>query len=128
MSNVLAIAKKQLSGYFNSPIAYIVIVLYLVVTAVFFFVVGAFFVHGEAWLRPFFSLLPWTLIFFVPPITMRQFAEEKKLGTIEVLMTLPIRDTFIGNVAYLSPSFLPATSNRIDSRMRFSRVSGRFAM
>ena len=108
MSNVLTIARKELAAYFNSPIAYIVIVLYLVVTSVFFFFLQGFFVIGTAWLRPFFGLLPWTLVFFVPPITMRLFAEEKKLGTIEVLMTLPVRDheavlgKFLGSYAFVA--------------------------
>lgn len=92
MSNVLAIARREFGAYFNSPIAYIVIVVYLVITAFFFLYLGAFFVRGEATMRAFFELLPWTLVFFVPPITMRQFAEEKKLGTLEVLLTLPLRE------------------------------------
>ena len=92
MSNVWTIARKEFAAYFNSPIAYIVIVLFLVVTSVLFFFPQGFFVIGQASLRAFFSLLPWTLVFFIPPITMRLFAEEKKLGTIEVLMTLPVRD------------------------------------
>jgi ABC-2 type transport system permease protein len=92
MSNVWTIARKEFAAYFNAPIAYIVIVLFLVVTSVLFFFPQGFFIVGQASLRAFFALLPWTLVFFIPPITMRLFAEEKKLGTIEVLMTLPIRD------------------------------------
>src|SRR5689334_1328349 len=108
MSNALTIARKEFAGYFNSPIAYIVIILYLVVTSVFFFYLQGFFEQGQAWLRPFFGLLPWTLVFFIPPITMRLFAEEKKLGTIEVLMTLPVRDheavlgKFLGSFGFVA--------------------------
>lgn len=108
MRNALTIARKELASYFNSPVAYIVIVLYLVVTSYFFFYPQGFFIVGQAWLRPFFALLPWTLVFFVPPITMRLIAEEKKLGTIEVLMTLPVRDhevvlgKFLGAYAFVA--------------------------
>jgi len=108
VSNLLAIARREFAAYFNAPIAYIVIVLYLMVTSIFFFYLQGFFVLGQAWMRPFFSLLPWTLVFFVPPITMRQFAEERKLGTIEVLMTLPVRDheavlgKFLGSFGFVA--------------------------
>ena len=120
MRTVAAIARRELAAYFDSPVAYVVLVLYLSVTATFFFYLQRFFLIGEATLRPFFSLLPWTLVLFVPPITMRLFAEERKLGTIEVLMTLPVRDheavlgKFLGAYGFVvvmlaSTAGLPAT-------------------
>jgi ABC-2 type transport system permease protein len=92
MQNVRAIFSKEFGSYFNSAIAYIAIMIFLMVTSYLFFFPQGFFVVAQAWLRPFFSLLPWTLLLFIPAVTMRLWAEEKKLGTIEVLMTLPVKD------------------------------------
>jgi len=102
MRNVAAICRKEIGGYFNSAIAYIAIIVFLVVTNSFFFFPQGFFVVGQAWLRPFFTLLPWTLLLFIPAVTMRIWAEEKKLGTIEVLMTLPVKDWEVVMGKYLA--------------------------
>ncbi|MGA1868625.1 MAG: ABC transporter permease subunit [bacterium] len=91
MKNIIAIFKKEFASYFNSPIAYIYITAFLVFSSWIFF--RGFFLIGQANMRAFFSLLPWIFLFFIPAITMRLWAEEKKLGTMEVLMTLPITDT-----------------------------------
>jgi ABC-2 type transport system permease protein len=90
VSNVWAIYKREFRSYFTSPIAYIFIVVFLLVASWLFF--RGYFLFGQADLRPFFSVLPWIFLFFVPAISMRQWAEERKLGTLELLMTLPVRD------------------------------------
>jgi ABC-2 type transport system permease protein len=82
--------KKELMAYFNSPIAYIFIGVFLVVGNWLFF--KSFFLAGEANLRPYFDLLPWIFLFLSPAITMRLWAEEKRSGTIEFLLTLPVTD------------------------------------
>ena len=91
MKNIQAIFKKEFASYFNSPIAYIYITAFLVFSSWIFF--RGFFLIGQANMRAFFSLLPWIFLFFIPAITMRLWAEEKKSGTMEILMTLPITDT-----------------------------------
>jgi ABC-2 type transport system permease protein len=82
--------KKELMSYFNSPIAYIFIGVFLVVGNWLFF--KDFFLIGQASMRGYFGLLPWIFLFLSPAITMRLWAEEKKSGTIEFLLTLPITD------------------------------------
>ena len=90
MNNVYAVFKKEFRSYFNSPIAYIFITAFLVFSGWLFF--RGFFLIGQATMRPFFSILPWEFLFFVPAVTMRLWAEEKKMGTMELLMTLPLND------------------------------------
>ncbi len=105
MKNTRPIFRRELAGYFNSPIAYIFITVFLGLSSWLFF--KGFFVVGEASLRMFFGLLPWIFLFFVPAITMRLWAEEKKVGTMELLMTLPVTDTeavlgkYLASLAFL---------------------------
>jgi ABC-2 type transport system permease protein len=87
---MIGIYKRELNGYFNSPIAYIFIVVFLLLASWLFF--RGYFLYAQADLRPFFSLLPWMFLFFVPAVSMRLWAEERKLGTAELLLTLPVRD------------------------------------
>lgn len=87
-NRVLNISLREFKAYFVSPIAYIVIVIYLVVTGWFFF--AAFFLAGRADLRDFFSLIPLILAFVIPAITMRLFSEEFSSGSFEILFTLPV--------------------------------------
>lgn len=82
--------KKELMSYFNSPIAYVFIAVFLIVGNWLFF--NSFFLVGQASMRNYFTLLPWLFLFLAPAITMRGWAEEKKSGTIEFLLTLPITD------------------------------------
>ena len=89
MKNTGVLFWKEFKSYFSSPVAYIFIIAFLVVTNWLFF--RTFFLTNQASLRPFFGLLPWLFLFLAPAITMRSWAEEKKLGTIEILMTLPVR-------------------------------------
>ncbi len=96
LNEAFAIMKKELRGYFVSPIAYIVITIFLVFTGFFFF--KDFFIIKQAEMRRFFQLIPLMLTFVVPAITMRLFAEERHSGSIEILLTLPIstRDVVLG--------------------------------
>lgn len=91
MSNRIAIlCKKELKGYFDSPIAYIVITIFLLITGWFFF--SDLFLVNQASLRNLFGTVPFIFMFFVPAVTMRLISEEKRSGTIELLLTLPVKD------------------------------------
>jgi len=96
MRQVTHIFRKEISAYFVSPIAYIVISIFLVVTGWFFF--SAFFLFGQASLRGFFALLPITLSFVIPAVTMRLFSEELNVGSYELLLTMPVtfQDVILG--------------------------------
>jgi ABC-2 type transport system permease protein len=100
MSQIKIIALKEFKDYFISPIAYIVIALFLIVTGWFFF--STFFIYSRADLRDFFALLPMTFSFFVPAITMRLFAEEKNVGSYETLLTLPVSFSHIALGKFLA--------------------------
>jgi ABC-2 type transport system permease protein len=92
------IMKKELMSYYSTPIAYIVITVFLVVTGWFFF--STFFIYNQAELREFFKLLPMIFSFIIPAVTMRLFSEEKHTGSFEILMTLPVSlyDVVIGKL------------------------------
>jgi ABC-2 type transport system permease protein len=90
MRNTVPIFKREFASYFNSPIAFIYLTVFLGLSSWLF--LKGFFLVGEASLRSFFGLVPWIFLFFVPAITMRLWAEEKKVGTMELLMTLPVTD------------------------------------
>jgi ABC-2 type transport system permease protein len=90
MQNIMAIFKKEFKTYFLSPIAYIFITVYLITTTFLFF--QGFFLINQADMRGYFDLLPWVFLFFVPAITMRSWAEEKKVKTLELLLTWPVSD------------------------------------
>lgn len=92
MDSVIPIFKKEFRGYFQSPIAYIFITVFLVMLHGLLFWATGFLVIGQAQLREFFGLISIMLIFFVPAISMRLWSEEMKLGTMELLMTFPVRD------------------------------------
>jgi len=88
MSQFFHIFKKEFKTYFVSPVAYIVISVFLLVTGWFFF--STFFIYNQADLRNFFNLLPLIFAFIVPAITMRLFSEELNVGSYEILMTMPV--------------------------------------
>lgn len=90
MRGTLPIFKRELSGYFATPVAYVFIVIFLVLTGIFTWQLGGFFERGQADLRPFFDFHPWLYLFLIPAVSMRLWAEEHKSGTIELLMTLPV--------------------------------------
>src|SRR5437667_4203903 len=90
-ANIKTITKRELGAYFTSPLAYIFIVIFLLLCGFFTFMVGGFFERGEASLvRPFFDWHPWFYLFLVPAMGMRLWAEERRVGTIELLLTMPI--------------------------------------
>lgn len=93
MRNISAIAKREIASYFATPLAYIFIVIFLALTGAFAFYVGGFFIREQADLEPFFVYHPWLYLMLIPAVAMRLWAEERKTGTIEVLMTLPITTT-----------------------------------
>lgn len=90
MRNTWLFCQKELRSYFNSPVAYIVLTIFIFITG--FFFTSSLFLMGQASMRPLFSLVPVVFLFFVPAITMRLLAEEKRSGSIELLVTLPTRD------------------------------------
>jgi len=90
MNNIVAIARKEFKAYFESPIAYIFITAYLLLVN--FLYLWTFFVVGQADIRPFFGFMPFVFLFLVPSITMRLWAEERKMGTLEILLTLPVTE------------------------------------
>ncbi len=91
MSNVGIIFKRELASYFATPLAYIFIVIFLIMNGIFTFDMGGFYLRGQADLLPFFSFHPWLYLFMVPAVAMGLWADERKTGTIELLMTLPIK-------------------------------------
>jgi ABC-2 type transport system permease protein len=90
MTKLPVIFKRELASYFATPLAYVFILIFLVLSGVFTFYLGGFFESGQANLSAFFNFHPWLYLFLVPAIAMRLWAEERKSGTIELLMTLPI--------------------------------------
>lgn len=90
MNTVMALFRRELQSYFATPVAYVFIVIFLVLMGTFTFYLGGFYERGQADLRAFFNFHPWLYLFLVPAIAMRLWAEERKTGSIELLMTLPI--------------------------------------
>lgn len=90
MNSIRVIAARELRAYFATPLAYVFLVIYLALMGVFTFYLGGFYERGQADLSPFFNFHPWLYLFLVPAISMRLWAEERKSGSIELLMTLPI--------------------------------------
>lgn len=93
MRNILTIAGRELAGYFATPVATVFIVIFLILQGTLTFNLGNFFDRGQADLQPFFSFVPWVFLLLIPAITMRLWAEERRQGTIELLLTLPITQT-----------------------------------
>ncbi len=113
MGSAMNVFKKEFRGYFVSPVAYIVISIFLILTGWFFF--STFFLFGQAEMRNFFSLLPVIFSFIIPAITMRLFSEEFNTGSYELMLTMPLSglDIIIGKfmaaaafvVVMLAPTF-----------------------
>ncbi len=114
MRQAVHILTKELKDYFISPIAYIVISIFLVVTGWFFF--STFFIFNQADLRNFFDLLPITFSFVIPAITMRLFSEELNVGSYEILLTLPVTfndiifGKFLAAVVFMAAALVPTLS------------------
>jgi ABC-2 type transport system permease protein len=90
MNATWIILRRELASYFATPLAYVFILIFLVLSASFTFYLGGFFERGQADLAPFFNFHPWLYLFLVPAVSMRLWAEERKSGSIELLMTQPI--------------------------------------
>jgi ABC-2 type transport system permease protein len=91
LANIKTIIKRELGGYFSSPVAYVFIVIFLLLTGFFTFMAGGFFERGQASLDGcFFLWHPWLYLFLVPAVGMRLWAEERRVGTLELLLTMPI--------------------------------------
>lgn len=90
MHNVGIIMRRELGSYFATPLAYVFILIFLVVINALTFYLGGFFERGQADLDPFFTFHPWLYLFLIPALSMRLWAEERKSGSIELLMTQPI--------------------------------------
>lgn len=90
INNIKAISKRELTSYFGSPVAYVFIVIFLLLIGFFTFYIGNFFEVGQADLRGFFQWHPWVFLFLIPAVAMRLWAEERRLGTIELVLTLPV--------------------------------------
>jgi ABC-2 type transport system permease protein len=90
MHNVATLFRREFASYFATPLAYVFIVIFLVLTGVFTFNLGGFYDRGQADLMPFFNYHPWLYLFLIPALSMRLWSEERKSGTIELLMTLPV--------------------------------------
>ena len=116
-ANTMHIFKREFKHYFVTPIAYIVIAIFLVLTGWFFF--STFFLYSQAELRNFFSLLPIIFSFIVPMITMRLFSEEYNVGSYEILVTMPVTDRdiilgkFLAALAFIAVMLLPTVSYAI---------------
>jgi gliding motility-associated transport system permease protein len=87
---IRTIARRELAAYFESPVAYVFLVIFLLLAGFFTFTFGGFFERGEASLAAFFNWLPWLFLFLVPAAGMRLWSEERRLGTIELLLTMPV--------------------------------------
>ena len=92
MKQTMTLLRKELATYFNSPIAYIVVIFFLVFTSVWFFYIQQFVAQDVASLRNYFAIFPIVFIILLPAVTMRSWAEENKIGTVELLLTLPFRE------------------------------------
>ncbi|MBV9587303.1 MAG: ABC transporter permease subunit [Alphaproteobacteria bacterium] len=91
MTRTFAIFRREIRGYFATPLAYVFIIVFLLLAGVLTFFVGNFFERGQADLQPFFTFHPWLYLVLIPALSMRPWAEERKSGTIELFLTLPIR-------------------------------------
>ena len=89
-SNIRTIAKRELGGYFASPVAYVFLVIFLLLCGFFTFMLGGFFERKEASLVSFFLWHPWLYLFLVPAVGMRLWSEERRMGTMELLLTMPV--------------------------------------
>ena len=102
MNGLLSIYKREFTSYFVTPVAYVFIVIFLFMTGVFSFYLGAFYESNQADLEPFFRFHPWLYLFLIPAISMRLWSDERKSGTIELLMTLPVSITDTVVAKYLA--------------------------
>lgn len=100
--NVWAVAKRELVGFFASPVAYVFMIIFLLLSGFFTMMVGQFFERNEASLDSFFLWHPWLFLVLVPAVGMRLWSEERRSGSIELLLTFPIRETEVIIGKYLA--------------------------
>ena len=105
----LTIFHRELASYFATPLAYVFIVIFLVLAGVLTFFVGDFFERGQADLQSFFAFHPWLYLVLIPALSMRLWAEERKSGTIELFLTLPIRSGRRWLASFSPPGVLPGS-------------------
>ena len=110
MRNILTISRREVAAYFNSPIAYIFMILFIFILSFLFFVFFPFFSQTNPDLRNFFFWFPWVLSIFIPAVTMRLWSEERRSGTIELLLTWPLQAWEIVVGKYLAGLFVIAIS------------------
>lgn len=102
MTNCWVLIKRELGAYFSTPLAYVFIVIFLALTGALTFFLGAFFERGQADLQSFFSFHPWIYLFLIPAVSMRLWADERKTGTVELLLTLPISTGVVVTAKFLA--------------------------
>lgn len=90
MNPIRILFRRELASYFATPVAYVFIVIFLLLSGAFTFYMGGFYERGQADLQPFFGFHPWLYLFLIPAVAMRLWAEERKSGSIELLLTLPV--------------------------------------
>jgi ABC-2 type transport system permease protein len=90
MSKTITLMRRELTGYFATPVAYVFLVIFLLLSGILTCYMGNFYENGQADLQAMFTFHPWLYLFLIPAISMRLWAEERKSGTIELLMTLPV--------------------------------------
>jgi ABC-2 type transport system permease protein len=90
VKNTVAIVRRELAGYYGSPVAYVFVVIFLLLCGFFTFYVSRFYEMGQADLRAFFQWHPWIFLFLMPSVAMRLWAEERRTGTLELILTLPV--------------------------------------
>jgi|TARA_B100000929_G_scaffold148532_1_gene117758 ABC-2 type transport system permease protein len=110
MRNILTISRREVAAYFNSPIAYIFMILFIFILSFLFFVFFPFFSQTNPDLRNFFFWFPWVLSIFIPAVTMRLWSEERRSGTIELLLTWPLQAWEVVVGKYLAGLFVIAIS------------------
>ena len=93
MNGIRVIFRREFAAYFSTPLAYVFIVIFLALGGALTFYLGAFFERGQADLKAFFGFIPWLYLFLIPAVSMRLWSEERKTGTIELIMTLPLSTT-----------------------------------
>jgi ABC-2 type transport system permease protein len=108
LKNIIAVIKRELAGYFGSPVAYVFIVIFLLLCGFFTFSVSHFYDLGQADLRAFFEWHPWIFLFLIPAVAMRLWADEWRTGTIELMLTLPITLTEVVMGKFLAAWFFIA--------------------
>lgn len=98
MNATVTIFRRELAAYFTTPVAYVFIVIFLILAGALTYYLGSFFERGQADLEPFFSFHPWLYLFLIPALSMRLWAEERRTGSVELLLSLPVtvRDAVLG--------------------------------